>query len=113
VQTGGTLFECGKVLKAEGAASVSAFCTHAVFPNNSFQRFSKGAMDFHFTIPPPPTTTTCATEIYFLPLHLPGGDRAIFDKFFVSNSNPQVVSKLPGDDCFEVLDIMPLIINDL
>jgi phosphoribosylpyrophosphate synthetase len=32
VQTGGTLIECGKVLKARGAASVSAFVVHSVFP---------------------------------------------------------------------------------
>jgi phosphoribosylpyrophosphate synthetase len=38
VQTGGTLYETGKVLKDAGAASVSAFVTHAVFPNNSWKR---------------------------------------------------------------------------
>lgn len=84
VQTGGTLFETGKVLKEAGAASVNAFVSHAVFPSNSWKRFNKG------------------------------GDRACFDKFWVTNSIPTVTDKLPvGDGIFEVLDLMELIINDL
>jgi ribose-phosphate pyrophosphokinase len=84
VQTGGTLYETGKVLKEAGAASVSAFVTHAVFPNDSWKRFNVG------------------------------GDRACFDKFWVTNSIPTVTDKLPvKDDIFEVLDLMELIINDL
>ena len=31
VQTGGTLYETGKILKEAGAASVNAFVTHGVF----------------------------------------------------------------------------------
>ena len=41
VQTGGTLFECAKKVKAEGALSVSVFCTHAVFPDAAWRRFAK------------------------------------------------------------------------
>ena len=65
VQTGGTLFESGKVLKAAGAASVNAFVSHAVFPNESWERFNVG------------------------------GDRACFDKFWVTNSIPTVTDNLP------------------
>ena len=84
VQTGGTLFESGKVLKEAGAASVNAFVSHAVFPNESWKRFNVG------------------------------GDRACFDKFWVTNSIPTVTDKLPVDDgIFEVLDLMDLIISDL
>ena len=84
VQTGGTLFETGKVLKEAGAASVNAFVSHAVFPNESWKRFNKG------------------------------GDRACFDKFWVTNSIPTVTEKLPVEDgVFEILDLMDLIINDL
>ena len=84
VQTGGTLFETGKVLKEAGAASVNAFVSHAVFPKESWKRFNKG------------------------------GDRACFDKFWVTNSIPTVTDKLPvNDGVFEVLDLMDLIINDL
>ncbi|KAK2994914.1 hypothetical protein RJ640_012107 [Escallonia rubra] len=39
VQSGGTLIECQKVLAAHGAAKVSAYVTHAVFPKHSWERF--------------------------------------------------------------------------
>ena len=84
VQTGGTLYESGKVLKEAGAASVNAFVSHAVFPKESWKRFNVG------------------------------GDRACFDKFWVTNSIPTVTDMLPvTDGIFEVLDLMNLIINDL
>lgn len=84
VQTGGTLYETGKVLKDAGALTVNAFVTHGVFPNESWKRFNKG------------------------------GDRACFDKFWVTNSIPTVTDNLPVEDgIFEVLDLMDLIIDDL
>mmetsp|Transcript_1301 Transcript_1301/g.1592 ORF Transcript_1301/g.1592 Transcript_1301/m.1592 type:complete len:368 (+) Transcript_1301:2-1105(+) len=85
VQTGGTLYETAKVLVEGGAESVSAFVTHAVFPNDSWKRFSKG------------------------------GDRSNYiSKFWVTNSNPTVTNRILTDDgMFEVLDIMDLIVNDL
>ncbi|XP_047318812.1 ribose-phosphate pyrophosphokinase 4 [Impatiens glandulifera] len=39
VQSGGTLIECQKVLAKHGAAKVSAYVTHGIFPNRSFERF--------------------------------------------------------------------------
>ncbi|KAK9145056.1 hypothetical protein Sjap_004959 [Stephania japonica] len=39
VQSGGTLIECQKVLAAHGTTKVSAYVTHAVFPEQSWQRF--------------------------------------------------------------------------
>ncbi|XP_031260425.1 ribose-phosphate pyrophosphokinase 3, mitochondrial-like [Pistacia vera] len=39
VQSGGTLIECQKVLAAHGAAKISAYVTHGIFPNRSWQRF--------------------------------------------------------------------------
>lgn len=39
VQSGGTLIECQKVLAAHGAAKVSAYVTHGVFPKQSFEQF--------------------------------------------------------------------------
>ena len=81
----GTLYECGRTLLQDGASSVSAFCTHGVFPNDSWKRFSK----------------------------IEGGDRAIFDTIWITNSNPTVTAKLPTDDCFEVLDLTSLVLKDL
>mmetsp|Transcript_35969 Transcript_35969/g.42298 ORF Transcript_35969/g.42298 Transcript_35969/m.42298 type:complete len:327 (-) Transcript_35969:233-1213(-) len=83
VQSGGTLYEAAKGLVSGGAKKVSAFCAHAVFPQDSWKRF------------------------------LRGGDRDLLDTFWVSNSIPSTVSKLPQDDVFQVLDIMPKLIEDL
>jgi phosphoribosylpyrophosphate synthetase len=84
VQTGGTLYETGRILKEAGAASVCAFVSHAVFPGNSWTRFNRG------------------------------GDRACFDKFWVTNSIPTVTDQLPTNDgIFEVLDLTDLIVSDL
>jgi ribose-phosphate pyrophosphokinase len=84
VQTGGTLYETGKVLKEAGAQTVNAFVSHAVFPKESWRRFNKG------------------------------GDRNCFDKFWVTNSIPTVTDLLPVEDgVFEVLDLMELIVNDI
>jgi len=43
VQTGGTLIECKNALVAAGATSVGCFVTHAVFPNQSWKRFTPEA----------------------------------------------------------------------
>lgn len=85
VQTGGTLYECAMALKAKGARLVYAFAAHAVFPNQSWQAFSRKR----------------------------NGAKAAFEKFFVTNSVPTVTIQLPKDDVFEVLDLMPQILNDL
>lgn len=37
--TGGTLIECQRLLATQGAAHVSAYVTHGVFPNESWRRF--------------------------------------------------------------------------
>ncbi|GER56019.1 ribose-phosphate pyrophosphokinase [Striga asiatica] len=39
VQSGGTLAECQKVLAKHGAAKISAYVTHGIFPNKSWERF--------------------------------------------------------------------------
>ncbi|KAK9191831.1 hypothetical protein WN943_020446 [Citrus x changshan-huyou] len=41
VQSGGTLIECQKVLAAHGAAKISAYVTHGIFPNASWERFEQ------------------------------------------------------------------------
>lgn len=42
VQTGGTLLEAARALRAAGAARVSAFVTHAIFPNDAWRKFAGG-----------------------------------------------------------------------
>ncbi|KAL7175444.1 hypothetical protein ACSBR2_029108 [Camellia fascicularis] len=39
VQSSGTLTECQKVLAKHGAAKISAYVTHGIFPNRSWERF--------------------------------------------------------------------------
>ncbi|KAK4597957.1 hypothetical protein RGQ29_015467 [Quercus rubra] len=39
VQSGGTLIECQRVLAAHGATQISAYVTHGIFPNRSWERF--------------------------------------------------------------------------
>ena len=62
---------------------MSAFVAHAVFPREAWRRFCRG------------------------------GDRAIFDTFYVTNSIPTTTSKLPGDGVFEIIDITDRVIEDL
>ena len=50
VQSGGTLIECGKVLLNHGAKCISAYCTHGVFPNESWRRFTDSDMFSNFWI---------------------------------------------------------------
>lgn len=45
---GGTLIQCKNALLEAGAAKVSAFVTHAVFPQESYKRFIKYATLFSY-----------------------------------------------------------------
>ncbi|XP_072022518.1 uncharacterized protein [Amphiura filiformis] len=49
VQTGGTLINCAKALLDQDAASVSAYVTHAVFPQESWKAFTdKSKIDMKY-----------------------------------------------------------------
>jgi len=87
VRSGGTLVEAAKAIKAQGATAVSAFVAHACFSQSDesvVRRFLRG-----------------------------GVHASVFKTFWVTNSIPSVTSKLPKDDCFEVLDLMPQVAHDL
>ena len=66
VQTGGTLYECAVACRAMGALSVSAYVAHGVFPNDCWKNFCKG------------------------------GSRAVFAKFWLTNSIPSMTKLLTG-----------------
>ena len=83
VQSGGTLYECAVALKAAGAAGVSAFVAHGVFPNSCWENF------------------------------LDGGSKAVFEKFWVTNSIPTTTDNIPEGGCFEVIDLLPQFLLDL
>lgn len=40
IQTGGTMIECAKAIRAAGAKSVSAYATHGVFPDQAWKKFT-------------------------------------------------------------------------
>ena len=76
VQSGSTLIECQKLLHRLGAAKVSAYATHGVFPKDSWKRF----------------TSTGA-----------GGQG--FTNFWITDSCPQTVEAVEGVEPFEVLSL--------
>lgn len=45
VQSGSTLIECQKLLSSQGAAHVSAYVTHGVFPDGTWKRFTTEGRD--------------------------------------------------------------------
>lgn len=79
VQSGGTLMNCKKLLQELGALKVSCFVTHAIFPNNSWMKFSQE-----------PESTR-------------------FAKFYVTNSCPEITNSLCNSSPFEVLSLGPSI----
>jgi len=48
VQSGGTLLECKLALREMGAAKVSAYVTHAIFPNGSWRKFTPETFEHFF-----------------------------------------------------------------
>lgn len=95
VQSGGTLIECAKALLAAGASDVSAFCTHAVFPNEAWKKFLPSPS-------PSPSDSTSASAV-------PG-----FRFFWVTNTVPTTAAVLSQVGApFEVLSIAPLVADML
>ncbi|PKA56708.1 Ribose-phosphate pyrophosphokinase 3, mitochondrial [Apostasia shenzhenica] len=78
VQSGGTLIECQKVLAAHGAAKISAYVTHGIFPNETWQRFQ-------YDNGVGPDNGMCY--------------------FWITDSCPQTVKSVKGRPPFEVLSL--------
>merc|ERR1712137_665146 len=87
-RSGGTLFECGKVLKELGAVGVSAFVAHVAMPEAACKKFFKKGESGP-------------------------GQFAIFEKFYTTDSNPIVADRLPMDDVFRVMDLVPQLMEDI
>jgi len=83
VQTGGTLHECYLALLREGVRRVSAFCTHAVFPNRAYLHF------------------------------ITGGKWAGFHNFWITDSIPEISDRLRGVAPFRILSLASPIIRNL
>eukprot|EP00607_Mallomonas_marina_P005065 CAMPEP_0182429028 /NCGR_PEP_ID=MMETSP1167-20130531/25459_1 /TAXON_ID=2988 /ORGANISM="Mallomonas Sp, Strain CCMP3275" /LENGTH=218 /DNA_ID=CAMNT_0024612323 /DNA_START=399 /DNA_END=1055 /DNA_ORIENTATION=- len=87
VQSGGTLQEAAEALRQHGALEISAFVAHGVFPNSCWQRFCRA---------------TAAEK-----------SKVVFQKFWVTNSIPSVTNHITRDDVFEVLDLLPQLVEDI
>nr|KYP66277.1 hypothetical protein KK1_012564 [Cajanus cajan] len=78
VQSGGTLRECQKVLAAHGATKISAYVTHGIFPNKSWERFG----------------------------HDNGGKpETAFTYFWITDSCPLTVKEVVNKPPFEILSL--------
>jgi phosphoribosylpyrophosphate synthetase len=99
VQTGGTLFECGRALKAAGALEVSAYVTHGVFPGESWRRFTRQRRD--------------GSGDRDRDAEVDSSDGFCFERFYLTDSIPTITSMLPRDDVFEILPLSAKIVDDL
>lgn len=88
VQSGSTLEECRKALIQMGGKYVSAYVTHAVFPNESYKKFIK-----------PSNLSISESSNYF-------------ENFYISDSNP-ISNKLINCNPFKIISICDYISNDL
>ncbi|KAL3501147.1 hypothetical protein ACH5RR_035596 [Cinchona calisaya] len=86
VQSGGTLVECQKVLAKHGASQISAYVTHGIFPNRSWERFD----------------------------HDKGGNPETgMTYFWITDSCPQTVKEVKNRSPFEVLSLAAVIAASL
>ncbi|XP_071928777.1 ribose-phosphate pyrophosphokinase 4-like isoform X2 [Coffea arabica] len=86
VQSGGTLIECQKVLAKHGASKISAYVTHGIFPNRSWERFD----------------------------HDKGGNPENgLSYFWITDSCPQTVKEVKNRAPFEVLSLAAVIATAL
>lgn len=89
VQSGSTLINCRELLHRVGAVSVSAYCTHGVFPRESWKRF---------------VTDNSGMES--------SGQKG-FAVFLITNSVPSTCSAVKGKRPFEVISLSNAIDNIL
>jgi len=62
VMTGGTLLECRKAIAARGAASVSAYVTHGIFPDQSWRKFPDAGFSHFWMTDSCPATVKAVQE---------------------------------------------------
>jgi hypothetical protein len=119
VQTGGTLYECGAKLLELGAASVSAFVAHGVFPRDAWRRFARGGdrdvfSKFYVTNSIPTTTDRCvsAASCFFLRGDGVWGSRERCS-YAIDATVTHLSHRLPKNDVFEVIDLTDRLVGDL
>ncbi|KAL6076209.1 Ribose-phosphate pyrophosphokinase 4 [Balamuthia mandrillaris] len=83
VKTGGTLIQCKEALLKKGAAEVSAFVTHPVFPQESWRRFTN-----------------------------PKEGERPFKVFYITNSCPEVAEALHGKAPFCMISLASSLVDN-
>jgi phosphoribosylpyrophosphate synthetase len=93
VQSGGTLVECARALQAAGAAQVSAYVTHGVFPNRAWERFAT------------PLPADAGGSAVAAPATASDASHAVFTHFWMTDSCPQTVKAVEGRAPFKILSL--------
>ena len=97
VQSGGTLLECAKAVRFRGSMSTSCFVTHAVFPNDSWRKFTDPECEFkHFWI----TVSAYAAQFLRFGRKYVGVRRVHAPPFptFPNGPNPSGCARTPSPD---------------
>ena len=92
VQSGGTLIECKKALETFGYNKISAYCTHSIFPNESWKKIiSSGFHKFYTTNSVPEITSKLEklSNSPFIILNLFGKKKFNPKIIYVSSHNDQ------------------------
>jgi len=118
VQSGGTLIECARELLRNGAACVSAYVTHAIFPQDSYRKFlhqqPNNGTQQHMQqqqqqqqqhASPPDSSTPHAPSNPSTSSSCTSSNAGLLRHFWVTDTNPAVTSRLIGQPPFEVLSI--------
>ncbi|CAL4885002.1 unnamed protein product [Urochloa decumbens] len=106
VQSGGTLRECQKVLASHGAAKVSAYVTHAVFPKQSYERFmASDSSKWQFMQLGIFLVLQHADFLLLIILFLAAGPGDQFAYFWITDSCPHTVKAIGQRPPFEVLSL--------
>lgn len=92
VQSGGTLIECKKALEGLGYINISAYTTHAVFPNQGWNKIISNRFKRFYTTNTVPEVVEHLKKIDnspFVILELFGSSQYISEKIYVSSHNEQ------------------------
>lgn len=115
VQSGGTLLECGKLLALTGATAVSAYATHGVFPQRSFEKFTSPRSAVEDAKASSSGTAAAsdasaaggngAGDASAAAAALTAAAAPFFKYFWISDSCPETAAAVRGVKPFEVLSL--------
>ena len=124
VQSGGTLIECAKQLRQQGARKVSAYCTHVVFPRGEEVKFmsskrraeevKEGADEERRAGGDVGPVTGSMAQMRVSGAEEEEETQGLFDMFWCTDSNPLVADRVRRLGApFEVLSLAPMLVDQL